>query len=76
MRPTGSNADQWHLFLSEHLDSRAPSPHGLTFMAVQIAEALDDFRAAARAEALRHVKAATNLAEAEARLEHLVKGNN
>jgi hypothetical protein len=41
-RPTGSNADEWHLFLSEYLDNRATSPSGLTFMAVQIAEAIDD----------------------------------
>ena len=41
-RPTGSNADEWHLFLSEYLDNRATSPNGLPFMAVQIAEALDE----------------------------------
>jgi len=40
-RPIGSNADEWHLFLSEYLDNRATSPNGLTFMAVQIAEAID-----------------------------------
>lgn len=33
-RPLGSNADEWHLFLSEHKDA-------LPFVAVQIAEALD-----------------------------------
>jgi hypothetical protein len=46
-RPTGSNADEWHLFLCGFLDNRATSPSGLTFIAVQIAEAID---AAARSE--------------------------
>lgn len=41
-RPEDSNADAWHLFLSEYLDARANSPSGMTFMAVQIAEAIDD----------------------------------
>jgi hypothetical protein len=41
-RPKGNNADEWHLFLSERLDSRATSPNGLLFVAVQIAEAIDD----------------------------------
>ena len=41
-RPHGSDADEWHLFLSEYLDNRANSPSGLTFIAVQIAEALDE----------------------------------
>lgn len=41
-RPQGSNADEWHLFLSEYLDNRATSPSGLPFIAVQIAEAIDD----------------------------------
>ena len=41
-RPLGSNADEWHLFLSTHLDNRASRPTGLTFMAVQIAEAIED----------------------------------
>ncbi len=40
-RPTGSNADEWRLFLSEHLDTRATEVDGLSFVAVQIAEALD-----------------------------------
>lgn len=40
-RPAGSNADEWHLFLSEHLDNRANFPNGLTYVAVQIAEAID-----------------------------------
>ncbi len=40
-RPKDSNADAWHLFLSEWLDARALFPNGLTFMAVQIAEAID-----------------------------------
>lgn len=33
-RPSGSNADEWHLFLSEHTDA-------LPYMAVQIAEAIE-----------------------------------
>jgi hypothetical protein len=40
-RPHGSNADEWHLFLSEHLDNRAGN-NGLTYMAVQIAEVIDE----------------------------------
>ena len=40
-RPIGSNADEWHLFLCQYLDNRATSPNGLTFMAVQIADAID-----------------------------------
>lgn len=40
-RPTGSNADEWHLFLSEHCCSRPNQVNGLTYMAVQIAEAID-----------------------------------
>lgn len=42
-RPSGSNADEWHLFLSEHLDNRAGNS-GLTYMAVQIAEAIEAAR--------------------------------
>jgi hypothetical protein len=41
-RPLGSNADEWRLFLCWHLDSRANHPNGLTYMALQIAEALDE----------------------------------
>jgi hypothetical protein len=41
-RPLGSNADEWHLFLCQHLDGRATCPNGLTCMALQIAEALDE----------------------------------
>lgn len=40
-RPAGSNADEWHLFLCRYLDNRAMFPTGLTYVAVQIAEALD-----------------------------------
>jgi hypothetical protein len=40
-RPKGANADEWYLFLCEHLDNRATCPNGLTFMAVQIAEAIE-----------------------------------
>lgn len=40
-RPSGSNADEWHLFLSQHLDNRAQFPYGMSYVAVQIAEALD-----------------------------------
>jgi hypothetical protein len=39
-RPSGSNADEWHLFLTKHLDNRAGN-NGLTYMAVQIAEAIE-----------------------------------
>jgi hypothetical protein len=42
-RPKGNNADEWHLFLCEYLDSRANgNGSGLTYMAVQVAEALDE----------------------------------
>ncbi len=41
-RPSGSNADEWHLFLTEYADNRAAFPNGLAFLAVQIAEALDE----------------------------------
>jgi hypothetical protein len=34
-RPTGNNADEWHVFLTEY-------PNALPFYAVQIAEAIDD----------------------------------
>lgn len=56
-RPKDSNADAWHLFLSEYLDARATSPNGLTFMAVQIAEAIDDAerRGAKDIEVLRSI---------------------
>ena len=40
-RPVGSNADEWQLFLSEHKDA-------LPFLAVQIAEALDEAEARGR----------------------------
>jgi hypothetical protein len=40
-RPVGSNADEWALFLSEHRDA-------LPFLAVQIAEALDEAEARGR----------------------------
>jgi hypothetical protein len=41
-RPEGNNADEWHLFLCQYLDNRAAFPNGLTFMAVHIAEAIDN----------------------------------
>jgi hypothetical protein len=51
-RPDGSNADEWLLFLEERLDNRANCPNGLTFMAVQIAEAIDKVKVRAeKAEA-------------------------
>lgn len=37
-RPSGSNADEWHLFLCEYLDDPCD---GLAFIAVQIAEAIE-----------------------------------
>lgn len=40
-RPDGSNADEWRLFLSMYLDNRATQPNGLSFVAMQIAEAID-----------------------------------
>lgn len=40
-RPSGSNADEWHLFLCRYLDNRAMFPTGLTYVAVQIAEAIE-----------------------------------
>ncbi len=41
-RPDNSNADAWHLFLTEHADNRAAFPNGLAFLAAQIAEAIDE----------------------------------
>lgn len=38
-RPEGSNADEWRLFLSDHLDTQ--SNYGLTYVAVQIVEAIE-----------------------------------
>lgn len=55
-RPSGNNADEWHLFLTEHLDAQATSPNGLPFMAVQIAEAIDDAVADARAPLIRELE--------------------
>ncbi len=41
VRPRGANADEWHLFLCEYMDSRATYPGGLEFVAVQISEAIE-----------------------------------
>ena len=42
-RPAGSNADEWHLFLCEYLCDRPNGAgDGLAFIAVQIAEAIDE----------------------------------
>jgi hypothetical protein len=54
--PTGSNADEWHLFLSEH-------PGGLPYVVVQIAEAIDAARAP-NAELLAAAKDAAGTLEA------------
>jgi hypothetical protein len=40
-RPSGANADEWHLFLCAHLESRAAYPRGLNHVAIQIAEAIE-----------------------------------
>lgn len=40
-RPLGSNADEWHLFLDEHKDT-------LPYLAVQIAEAIEEAEARGR----------------------------
>ena len=40
-RPIGNNADEWAEFLDEYLESRKDSPNGRSFVAVQIAEAID-----------------------------------
>jgi hypothetical protein len=40
-RPAGSNAEEWQLFLSEYLESRPATPAALTYVAVQIAEAIE-----------------------------------
>jgi hypothetical protein len=51
--PLGSNADEWRLFLCQHLDSRATHPNGLTYVALQIAEAIEEaFREGAMEAAL------------------------
>ena len=41
-RPSGSNADEWNLFLLDHL---GPMNNGSAYVAVQIAEAIDASRA-------------------------------
>lgn len=43
-RPKGSNADEWRLFLCQHLDGRVTSEFSdpLSFIAVQIADAIDE----------------------------------
>jgi hypothetical protein len=53
-RPQGTNADEWRLFLSAYLDSRTTSADGLSFMAVQIAEAIEAERSRCAAMA-QHV---------------------
>lgn len=40
-RPRGSNADEWNLFLCEHL---GPMNNGSPYVAVQIAEAIEAAR--------------------------------
>lgn len=57
-RPLGSNADEWHLFLTEHLDNRCGND-GLTYMAVQIAKAID----AALAPQTELIEAAKDIVE-------------
>lgn len=45
-RPTGSNADEWALFLSENLHAVSDgSIDGIPYVAVQIAELLDQMKA-------------------------------
>lgn len=42
-RPSGSNADEWYLFLEQFLENRANgNGTGLEYVAVQIATALDE----------------------------------
>lgn len=45
-RPIGSNADEWHLFLTENTDA-------LAYLAVQIAEAIEDAERRGREQAKR-----------------------
>lgn len=41
-RPSGTNADEWHLFLCEYLCDRPNGAgDGLAFIAVQVAEAIE-----------------------------------
>jgi hypothetical protein len=47
MRPTGSNADEWQLFLTEYYAEHSRYTPGLEFMSVQISEAIDCAIAAA-----------------------------
>jgi hypothetical protein len=60
-RPDGSNADEWHLFLTCFLDCRATSPNGLTYMAVQIAEALDEAFEDGRRDGEQHALERANM---------------
>lgn len=44
---TNWNADDWHLLLSQYLDSRATHPNGLNTVALLIADSMDALRAPA-----------------------------
>lgn len=58
-RPLGSNADEWHLFVEENKDSS-------TYLAVQIAEAIDDAERRGARDALKEraeTRAATTTTE-------------
>lgn len=72
LRPKGNNADEWHLFLSEWLDNSATCPNGMTFMAVQIAEAIDD----AERRALSVARQVIELAEALEKIDRLEISSN
>lgn len=41
LRPQGSNADEWLMFLCDHLDVDDARPKGLEYVAVQIAQAIE-----------------------------------
>lgn len=47
-RPAGSNADEWHLFLTEYCCNRPNQVNGMTYIAVQIAEAIETAERRAR----------------------------
>lgn len=42
-RPTGSNADEWQLFLREYLGESCQALNDFAYVAVQIAEAIDEY---------------------------------
>ncbi len=75
-RPKDSNADAWHLFLSEYLDARANIPRGMTFMAVQMAEGIGDAERRGPRRAILSELSADAPAESHAKLDECERSKN